>query len=106
EEGVVTGWDDPRMPTLEGVRRRGIIPEAIKQFTLHVGYTKTEHTFDWSLLFAVNRKLLDPISKRLYFAPEPVKLTVDGVEPQDVEIKFHPTESMGSRTINVGNELY
>ena len=100
EEGVVTGWDDPRMPTIEGVKRRGIIPEAIKQFTLHVGYTKTEHTFDWSLLFAINRKLLDPVSKRLYFAPDPVRLTVEGAPRLDEVLQYHPTEKeLGSRTL-------
>ena len=78
EEKVVTGWDDPRMPTIEGVKRRGILPEAIRQFTLQVGYGKTEHTFDWSLLFAVNRKILDPISLRVFFVPDPLLLKVEG----------------------------
>ncbi len=72
-EKLVTGWDDPRMPTIDGVIRRGILPEAIRQFTTEVGYTKSEHTFDWSLLFAVNRKILDPVTKRYYFVPDAVK---------------------------------
>ncbi len=102
EEKMVTGWDDPRMPTIEGVRRRGILAEAIRQFTLLVGYTKTEHTFDWSLLFAVNRKLLDPISRRLFFVPDPVRMRVKGSPARAVSIPFHPTqEKFGKRHIPV-----
>jgi len=102
EEKVVAGWDDPRMPTIEGVRRRGILPEAIRQFTMLVGYTKTEHTFDWSLLFAVNRKILDPISRRLFFVPDPVRVRVRGAPARSVSIPFHPTrEGFGKRQIFV-----
>jgi len=102
EEKVVAGWDDPRMPTMEGVRRRGILSEAIRQFTMLVGYTKTEHTFDWSLLFAVNRKILDPVSRRLFFVPDPVPVKVNGAPSRVVSIPFHPTqESLGKREISV-----
>ena len=102
EEKVVSGWDDPRMPTIEGVKRRGILPEAIRQFTLQVGYGKTEHTFDWSLLFAVNRKILDPISLRVFFVPDPTILKVKGGPPRDLSIPFHPTyETLGTRSITV-----
>jgi glutamyl-tRNA synthetase len=102
EENVVGGWDDPRMPTIEGVRRRGILSEAIRQFTVLVGYTKTEHTFDWSLLFAVNRKLLDPVSRRLFFVPDPVPVKVRGGPARSVAIPFHPTrEEFGKRQIAV-----
>ncbi len=102
EEKVVAGWDDPRMPTIEGVRRRGILSEAIRQFTILVGYTKTEHTFDWSLLFAVNRKILDPVSRRLFFVPDPVRVKVRGAPPRAVSIPFHPTqEKFGRRQISL-----
>jgi glutamyl-tRNA synthetase len=102
EEKVVTGWDDPRMPTIEGVKRRGIVPEAIRQFTLQVGYGKTEHTFDWSLLFAVNRKILDPVSIRVFFVPDPILLKVKGAPPRELSRPFHPTyETLGKREINV-----
>jgi glutamyl-tRNA synthetase len=105
EQKVVTGWDDPRMPTIEGVRRRGIVPEAIRQFTLQVGYGKTEHTFDWSLLFAVNRKILDPVSIRVFFVPDPLLLKVKGAPPRDISIPFHPTDAtLGKRDISVPSD--
>lgn len=106
EEKLVTGWDDPRMPTIEGVIRRGIIPEAIRRFTVEVGYTKSEHTFDWSLLLSVNRKLLDPITKRLFFVPDPVKLTIEDATATVVEIPSHPTADLGIRKVTAGNELF
>jgi len=102
----VDGWDDPRMPTLVGVKRRGLIPEAIRQFTVHVGYTKTEHIFDWSMLFSINRKILDPISKRLYFAPDAVPLTVVDAPALEETIPYHPTEDMGSRKMAAASEFY
>ncbi|MDE1853014.1 MAG: glutamate--tRNA ligase [Thaumarchaeota archaeon] len=106
EKKLVGGWEDPRMPTVDGLRRRGIIPQAIRDFTLQVGYTKTEHEYDWSILLSVNRKLLDPVSKRIFFVPDPVKLTVDGAPKRRVTIPFHPQNDLGSRTIDTAGEFY
>ncbi len=106
EEGLVSGWDDPRMPTVDGVRRRGILPEAIRQFTLQVGYTKSEHEYDWSLLFAVNRKLLDPISRRIFFVPNPLELGVEGAPRRKAVLRFHPESDMGSREIETSGEFF
>jgi glutamyl-tRNA synthetase len=106
EEGLVSGWNDPRMPTVDGVRRRGILPETIRQFTLHVGYTKSEHVYDWSMLFSLNRKNLDPVSKRLFFVPNPVRLKVEGAPERKVMIPFHPEKDLGSRTIETGGEFF
>ena len=106
EEGFVKGWDDPRLPTVDGVRRRGILPQAIRQFTLQVGYTKAEHEYDWSMLFSVNRKLLDPISRRLFFVPDPVRLNVEGAPKKEVRIPFHPERDIGSRSIETAGEFY
>ena len=106
EERLVEGWDDPRMPTIEGVIRRGILPQAIRQFTTEVGYTKSEHTFDWSLLFAVNRKLLDPVTRRYYFVPDPVKLTVQSGPARTVTIPFHPLEKLGARTLETAGDFF
>jgi glutamyl-tRNA synthetase len=99
EEKLVSGWDDPRMPTVEGLKRRGLIPEAIREFTLQVGYTKSEHEYDWSMLLSVNRKLLDPRSKRIFFVPDPVELSIEGAPKRKVVIPFHPEMELGEREI-------
>ncbi len=106
EKKVVSGWDDPRMPTVDGLKRRGVVPQAIREFTLQVGYTKTEHEYDWSILLSVNRKILDPTSKRLFFVPDPVPLAVEGAPDRRVELPFHPQNDLGSRTISTGGELF
>jgi len=106
EKKLVSGWDDPRMPTVEGLRRRGIIPQTIREFTLQVGYTKTEHEYDWSMLLSLNRKLLDPISKRIFFVPDPVALTVEEAPKRAATIPFHPQGNMGSRKVNTAGEFF
>jgi len=106
EQKVVSGWDDPRMPTVEGLKRRGILSQTIRDFTLQVGYTKTEHEYDWSMLLSLNRKLLDPISRRLFFVPDPVKLTVEGAPARRATIPFHPQKDLGERSIDTSGEFY
>ena len=105
QEKLVSGWDDPRMPTVEGVRRRGILPQAITKLTEQVGYTKSEHEFDWSMLFSLNRKLLDPVSRRYFFVPDPAELRVTGAPDREVTIPFHPEKDMGSRTLRTSGEF-
>ena len=106
EKQLVSGWEDPRMPTVEGLRRRGIIPRTIREFTLQVGYTRTEHEYDWSMLLSLNRKLLDPISKRIFFVPDPVRLTVEGAPKRRVTIPFHPQNDLGSRSIDTSGGFH
>ena len=106
EKKVVSGWDDPRMPTVDGLRRRGIVPEAIREFTLQVGYTKTEHEYDWSLLLSMNRKLLDPVSRRLFFVPDPTPIEVEGAPRKEADIPFHPQKDLGSRVIETAGEFF
>ncbi len=106
EKKLVAGWDDPRMPTVEGLRRRGIVPETIREFTLQVGYTKTEHEYDWSMLLSLNRKLLDPISKRIFFVPDPARLHVEGAPKKKASIPFHPQADLGSRTVETAGEFF
>jgi len=106
EKKLVSGWDDPRMPTVEGLKRRGIIPQTIREFTLQVGYTKTEHEYDWSMLLSLNRKLLDPTSRRMFFVPDPTLLRVEGAPKRKAAIPFHPQNDLGSRTIETADEFY
>ena len=107
EKKLVSGFDDIRLPTLRGLKKRGIKPEAIKQFILSQGISKVESTVDFGLLEAENRKLVDPIAKRYFFVPYPVVLYVENAPDVTKEISFHPSNtSFGSRIIKTGNVFY
>lgn len=77
QEKKVQGWDDPRLPTLAGLRRRGVLPEAIKRFVLRFGISKVESEPNWQLLLVENRKMVDPIAPHFFFIPNPQKIPVN-----------------------------
>ena len=106
EQGLVTGFDDVRLPTLRGLKRRGIVPEAIKQFVLQQGISKVESIIDFSLVESVNRKFLDSRVKRYYFVPNPVRLSVDGAPKKIVKLSLHPNGKMGERAIQTGSTFF
>ena len=107
EAGKVEGWDDPRLPTLKGLARRGILPEAVKTFVLSFGLTKVESEPTWDALLAENRKLLDERCMRRYFARSPSKLIVEGAPAKEAEIANHPKNaSMGKRKIAASSEFW
>ena len=107
DNGVVSGFDDIRLPTLRGLRKRGILPEAIKQFVLSQGISKVESTATFSLVESANRKILDPIAKRFFFVPNPVKLVVKNAPKMKKEIAFHPqNKEMGARRIETDDVFY
>lgn len=105
KDGKVLGWDDPRLPTLAGLRRRGIQPEAIRQFVLYFGLSKTESEPDWEALLSFNRKLLDPEAPHYFFVPEPVELEVQGLS-EEAELKLHPRKEMGTRKLEAKGKVY
>lgn len=107
DKGLVSGFDDIRLPTLRGLRKRGILPDAIKQFVISQGISKVESTVPFSLLESVNRKLVDPIAKRYFFVADPVLLFVEGAPDKTKEISLHPSNrNLGSRMIKTGNVFY
>jgi glutamyl-tRNA synthetase len=107
EKGDVSGYDDIRLPTLIGLKKRGILPRAIKQFILEQGISKVESSVDFSLLEAANRKIIDPITKRYFFVSNPIKLVVDKAPKKDKKIDFHPKEKkLGSRSVKTGKIFY
>ena len=107
QDGQVSGYDDIRLPTLRGLRRRGIVPEALKQFVLKQGISKVESTVPFSLVESENRKIIDPTTKRFFFVPNPVQLKVSDVKPQEVSIPFHPRdESLGSRIVQTSDMFF
>jgi len=106
ESGKLMGWDDPRMPTLAGLRRRGILPEAVRTFVLSFGISKVESEPDLEAILAENRKLLDPVSPHYFFVPDPVELEVHGLEHQEIELKLHPKKEMGMRPVAVSRRVF
>ncbi|MBN1388460.1 MAG: glutamine--tRNA ligase/YqeY domain fusion protein [Bacteroidales bacterium] len=107
---LVSGWDDPRMPTLSGLRRRGYTPEAIIKFIRSIGYTKFEAINDVALLEHAVRDDLNLKAPRVFVVLDPVKLVITNY-PEDrieeMEIINNPEdESMGSRSVPFCSELY
>jgi len=106
ENGLVSGYDDIRLPTLRGLRKRGILPEAIKKFVLSQGISKSESNVTFGLLEAENRKIVDPVAKRYFFVNTPLKLVVENASKIEKEIVFHPTNKLGSRKIRTSDIFY
>ena len=107
---LVSGWDDPRMPTLSGLRRRGYTPESIRKFIGSIGYTKFEAINDVALLEHAVRNDLNIKAPRVFVVLDPVKLVITNY-PEDrieeMEIINNPEdESMGSRRVPFSSELY
>ncbi|MDE1840623.1 MAG: glutamate--tRNA ligase [Thaumarchaeota archaeon] len=106
EEGKVSGFDDPRLPTLEGLRRRGIVPEAIRKFVISLGFTKSDTMPPFETLESINRKIIDPKSVRLFIVFNPVKLTVTNNNLTEIEISNHPQNDMGKRRVEIDGSFY
>lgn len=105
--GQVNGYDDIRLPTLRGLEKRGIIPQAIHKFVLSQGISKVESHVDFGLVESINRKLLDPITPRYFFVPDPIKIRVENAPKLHKSIPLHPTKNeLGNRTLETSNEFY
>jgi glutamyl-tRNA synthetase len=106
EEGKVSWYDDPRLPTLEALRRRGIRPEAIRKFIMSLGLTKANTLAPFDALEAFNRKFVDAESIRLFMVSNPKKLTVRNLSISSIEIPNHPINEMGKRKIEIDGNFY
>ena len=106
EEGKVSWYDDPRLPTLEALKRRGIKPESIRQFIMSLGLTKANTLAPFDALEAFNRKFVDPNSIRLFMVNNAKKLSVRNLPKLSVEIPNHPINDMGKRKIEVDGNFY
>ncbi|MFP4052796.1 MAG: glutamine--tRNA ligase/YqeY domain fusion protein [Phycisphaerae bacterium] len=110
EEGHVSGWDDPRMPTLQGLRRRGYTPEAIHDFLSRVGVAKFVGTVQLQLLEHCLRRHLNRISPRVMGVLVPLKVVITNYpegESETLEAVNNPEDpSAGTRQVPFGRELY
>ena len=109
-EGHVEGWDDPRLPTLAGLRRRGYTPDAIRAFCDRIGITKADNRVEMSLLENTAREDLDATCERRLAVLHPLKLVITDYpvdQEEAVTLANHPKdEGRGSRTLSFGRELF
>ena len=110
EEGLVEGWDDPRMPTISGMRRRGYTPASIRDFAERIGVSKVDSMTSMSILEASVRDDLNVKAPRTMAVLDPVKLVIENYPEDKTELllaPIHPQdETMGKREIFFGREVY
>ncbi len=110
-DGVVSGWDDPRMPTLAGFRRRGVTPQAIRQFCASIGVARADSLVDIGLLESCIRKDLEPATPRVMCVHSPLRVVLLNW-PEDkvdgLELSYYPdkSEHSGTRPVPFSRELY
>ncbi|MDD5331641.1 MAG: glutamate--tRNA ligase [Candidatus Nanoarchaeia archaeon] len=107
EKKELTGWDDPRLITLVALKRRGFLPEAIKEFVLSTGISKAEATMTWDDLIVKNKKLLDFDSNRYMFISEKgKKIKIKNCPKLKVKVPLHPEdEKRGFNTLETSDEF-
>ncbi|MEQ8486961.1 MAG: glutamine--tRNA ligase/YqeY domain fusion protein [Pseudomonadales bacterium] len=109
DEGLVAGWDDPRMPTIAGLRRRGVTPGAIREFCRRVGVTKQDNLVEMSLLEFCIRQDLEGSAPRGMAVLDPLPVTISNYEGEGelLEAPWHPQRAeLGSRMLPFGRRLY
>ncbi|MEI7804492.1 MAG: glutamine--tRNA ligase/YqeY domain fusion protein [Hyphomicrobiales bacterium] len=108
--GHVKGWDDPRMPTLAGLRRRGVPPESLRDFVKRIGVSKSNSIVDMGMLDFSIREVLNTSAQRRMAVLRPLKVVIENYpegKTEELEAVNHPeNEAAGSRKIQFGRELY
>jgi len=103
KSGEFSGWDDPRTWSIQSLKRRGILPEAIRKFVEEIGLNKQDINVPIDSLYSINRKMIDLDSDRYYFISNPVKLEiVNKPEIEVVDLPMHP-DKKGYREVKVGD---
>jgi glutaminyl-tRNA synthetase len=109
-EGHVSGWNDPRMTTLVGLKRRGYTPKSIRDYCAEIGVTKKDSTIDMAILENAIRHDLEATAKRVFGVTDPLKVVITNYpegQTEGFEVANHPKdESLGKRTLNFGKEVY
>ncbi|WP_049261892.1 glutamine--tRNA ligase/YqeY domain fusion protein [Neisseria bacilliformis] len=109
-DGHVSGWDDPRMPTISGMRRRGYTPEGLRLFAKRAGISKSENIVDMSVLEGAIREELENSAPRMIAVLNPLKVTLTNFDPAQAQSRYapyHPNhEEMGGRELPISPTLY
>lgn len=110
EDHIVTGWDDPRMATLSGMRRRGYPPEAIRDFCERIGVSKAYSVIDYALLEACVRERLNETAPRAMAVLRPLKVVIENYpegQTEELQVELHPDHpELGTRKVTFSRELY
>jgi len=106
ENGKISWYDDPRLPTLEALKKRGITPEAIRKFTISLSFTKADTLAPFDSLESFNRKEVDSTSVRLYLVKNPRKLFIKNLPFTELELPNHPANDMGKRKVEVDGNVF
>ena len=101
DRGLYSGWDDPRLPTLRALRRRGFSPEAVRLFILKLGINESDVSVSLENLHAENRKLVDPVAHRYFFVSDPIRMSIMNAKPTTARAPLHPSSSAYFREIPV-----
>lgn len=109
-ERHVNGWDDPRMPTISGMRRRGYTPEGLRLFAKRIGISKSENIVDMSVLEGAVREELENAAPRMMAVLNPIKVTLTNYHPEHTQSRlapYHPHHpNMGERNIPISQTIY
>lgn len=110
KEGLVSGWDDPRMPTISGIRRRGYTPESIQLFAKRIGVAKAESVIEYDILENCVREDLDAVAHRAMAVLDPIKVVIENYpenKEEEIESPIHPKKAeMGHRKLYFGKEVF
>jgi glutamyl-tRNA synthetase len=111
EDGAYTGWDDIRLPFLVSLRRRGYQPDAFTKYSLDVGLSQTDKTLTSEDFFKIinsnNRDIIDPVSNRYFFVPNPKGIEIKNAPEKKVELDLHPDNPRkGKRKFMTKNQFY
>jgi glutamyl-tRNA synthetase len=100
------GYADPRFGTLSSLRERGVLPEVIREIVLETGIKPSDAVISWDLIASQNRKKIDPVTKRIIFVEDPVKLYLKDLDKEEcVNVSYHPdNSSLGSRKLCVDKD--
>lgn len=101
EKGIYFGWDDPRLGTIQALRRRGFNPNTIKEIIKEIGVKSSDVTVDFSRIVDVNKGFIDAKSDRYYFIEDPIKLEVNFVPEMQIEKPLHPDYPDQTKTYEV-----